>query len=134
MTHLRRFALVVLLCSLGSTLALAENNPSLDKIKRVYIEKMKNNLDQYITAEISKQFHGTLMVVLAPGEADAIMKGVNIGALNTTEATIELVDPAGKVVLWSGTGNDRNLIRMHGGEQGVASSLVKDLRKSMQVK
>lgn len=137
MSYLRRFALFVLVCGvllggLGSTMLLAENSPTLANVKKVYVEKMKNNLDQYITAEISRQFHGSLTVVLAREEADAIMKGINID-VRTSEATVQLVDPAGKLVLWSGTGNDRNkLIMTHEGEQGVASHLVKDLRKSMQ--
>lgn len=70
--------------------------PSLSNIKKVYVEKMANNLDQYLMSEISKQFHGNLTVVLNESTADAILKGVNIGAQNTTSATVELVDPGGK--------------------------------------
>jgi hypothetical protein len=122
--------------------AVAQANPglgnvNLGNVKKIYVEKMENNLDQYITSEISKQFHGSLQVVLEPSKADAIMKGVNIGAQNTTKATVQLVDPAGKSVLWSGTGGDRDMMFLdlkHGGEQKIAAHLVKDLKRAMQPK
>ena len=137
MTSLRRFALVALLLSLAGTVVTAQNNPALFNVKKIYVEKMDNNLDQYITSEISRQFHGSLTVVLSPREADAIIKGVNVGAQNTTQATIQLVDRSGKVVLWSGTGNDRNKLFLdikHSGEPKVAAHLVKELKQSMQPK
>jgi hypothetical protein len=37
---------------------------SLGSIKKIYIEKMPNDLDQYLRAEISKQFKGRVTVVL----------------------------------------------------------------------
>jgi hypothetical protein len=109
----------------------------LFNVKKVYVEKMDNNLDQYITSEISKQFHGSLEVVLDRSKADGIIKGINVGAQNTTKATIQLVDPNGKVVLWSGTGGDREKVFLdlkHGGEQKVAAHLVKELKHAMQPK
>src|SRR6202158_3632945 len=86
MTSLRRFALVALLLSLAGTVVTAQHNPALFNVKQIYVEKMDNNLDQYITSEISRQFHGSLTVVLSPREADAIIKGINVGAQNTTQA------------------------------------------------
>jgi hypothetical protein len=117
--------------------AVAQANPALVNVKKIYVEKMENNLDQYITAEISRQFHGSLQVVLEPSKADAIMKGVNVGAQNTTRATVQVVDPSGKSVLWSGTGGDRDALFLdlkHGGEQKIAAHLVKDLKRAMQPK
>jgi hypothetical protein len=117
--------------------AVAQANPALMNVKKIYVEKMENNLDQYITSEISRQFHGSLQVVLEPSKADAIMKGVNLGAQNTTRATVEVVDPSGKSVLWSGTGGDRDKLFLdlkHGGEQKIAAHLVKDLKRAMQPK
>ena len=115
----------------------AQTSASLANIKKIYVEQMPNNLNQYLTSEISKQFHGNLTVVLEPSSADAIMKGVNIGAQNTTSATVQLVDPNGKTVLWSGTAGDRNgkfLDLKHGGEEKIAAHLVSQLRKAMQPK
>lgn len=117
--------------------ALTQANPALFNVRKVYVEKMENNLDQYITSEISRQFHGSLEVVLDPAKADGIIKGINVGAQNTTKATIQLVDPSGKVVLWSGTGGDRDKLFLdlkHGGEQKVAAHLVKEMHKAMQPK
>ena len=134
--RLRRLAPVAVILILA-TLALAQANPALFNVKKVFVQKMDNNLDQYITSEISKQFHGSLAVVLDPKDADGIIKGINIGAQNTTKATIQMVDPSGKSVLWSSTGSDRDKMFLdlkHGGEEKIAAHLVKDLKKSMQPK
>lgn len=75
--------------------------------------------------------------MLDPSKANGIIKGINVGAQNTTKATIQLVDPTGKVVLWSGTGGDRDklfLDHKHGGEQKIAAHLVKEMHKAMQPK
>ena len=115
----------------------AQSSTSLVNIKKIYVEQMPNNLNQYLTSEISKQFHGNLTVVLEPANADAIMKGVNIGAQNTTSATVQLVDPNGNTVLWSGTAGDRSakfLDLKHGGEEKVAAHLIGQLHKAMQPK
>jgi hypothetical protein len=135
--RLRSLTLVALFIHLIGMVAFAQSNPALFNVKKVYVEKMENNLDQYITSEISRQFHGSLAVVLDPSQADGIIKGINIGAQNTTKATVELVDLSGKVVLWSSTGNDRNKLFLdlkHSGNQKVAAHLVKDLKKAMQPK
>ena len=128
---------VVALSLIVATLSVAQANPALFNVKKVYVEKMENNLDQYITSEISKQFHGSLAVVLDPKQADGIIKGINVGAQNTTKATVQLVDPTGKTVLWSSTGSDRDKMFLdlkHGGEEKIAAHLVKDLKKAIQPK
>ena len=86
---------------------LAQSNPSFSHIKKIYAEKLENNLDQYIILEILRQFHGSLEIVTEPSRMEAILYGVNIGAQNTTRATVNLLDPSGKVVLWSTTAGDR---------------------------
>lgn len=130
---------LAVLCLLALTLPLLAQSvpPALANVRKVYVEKMENNLDQYITSEISHQFHGTLEVVLDQSKADAIIKGINIGAQQTTKATVQMVDPSGKTVLWSGTGGDRDKMFLnlkHGGEQKVAAHLVKELKHAMQPK
>jgi hypothetical protein len=138
MSRLRRGVVVsVLLVLTLASFGFAQSNPALFNVKKVYVEKMENNLDQYITSEISRQFHGSLEVVLDKSKADAIIKGINVGAQNTTKATVQMVDPADKVVLWSGTGGDREKLFLdlkHGGEQKVAAHLVKELKHAMQPK
>ena len=56
----RRCLLAIVLTLLVSQLGFAQANPALFNVKKVYVEKMENNLDQYITSEISKQFRGSL--------------------------------------------------------------------------
>jgi hypothetical protein len=123
--------------SAAQSAAKTANAPALVNIKKIYVEPMENHLDQYLTSEISRQFHGSLQLLTDANGAEAILKGVNLGAQNTTKATVNLVDPSGKIVLWSGTAADREnkfLDLKHGGLQTVAAHLVKDLRKSMQPK
>jgi hypothetical protein len=43
----------------------------------MFIEKMENDLDQYISAEITKELSGRVVVVLEKSNADAIMRGVS---------------------------------------------------------
>lgn len=60
---------------------------------------------------------------------------MNATAQRTQTATITLTDPQGKVVLWSGTANDRNvkfLDLKHGGEEKLADHLTGQLNKAMQ--
>lgn len=67
----------------GAGLGLAQPKdelPSLRSIKKLYVEKMPNDLDQYIRAEITKQFKGRILVVTSPEDADAIMAGVANGS------------------------------------------------------
>ena len=107
----------------------------LSNVRKVYIEKMPDNLDQYLASSISRKFHGAVTVVLHRDEADAIMKGVNIGAQTTTQATVQLVDRAERQVLWSGTAGDRSWTTLqvkHGGQEKVADHLISDLKKAMQ--
>ncbi len=120
----------------ASILCLAQA-PSLANIRKVYVEPMDNHLDQYLTSEISRQFHGTLQIVTSAAQADAILKGVNLGVQTTNKATINLVDPTGKVVLWSGTAADREnkfLDVKHGGLQTIAGHLIHSMHKAMQAK
>jgi hypothetical protein len=120
---------------LGATAAFAQAAALLSNVRKIYIEKMPDNLDQYLASSISRKFHGAVTVVLERGEADAVMKGVNIGAQTTTQATVQLVDKAERQVLWSGTAGDRSwatLQMKHGGQEKVADHLMGDLKKAMQ--
>ncbi|HEY9127418.1 MAG TPA: hypothetical protein VIM62_09850 [Acidobacteriaceae bacterium] len=109
----------------------------LSDVRRVYIEKMNNNLDQYLASSISEKFHGTLTVVLDQAQADAILKGENMAAQQTQNGTVQLVDKSGSTVLWSGSANDRSMLMLnlkHGGEKKLADHLIGELKKAMQPK
>jgi hypothetical protein len=124
-------SVVVLACSMPIT----EASMLLSNVRRIYIEKMADNLDQYLASSISSKFRGSVTVVLDRKDADAIMIGVNIGAQTTEKATVELIDPGEHQVLWSGTAGDRKMLTLdiaHGGQQKIADNLIGQLRKAMR--
>jgi hypothetical protein len=55
----------------------AKRRQALKSIHKIYIEKMPNDLDQYLRAEVFKQFKGKVSDVLTKEEADGIITGVN---------------------------------------------------------
>ena len=115
--------------------SLAQSTVTLANVRKVYVEKMPDNLDEYLVSEISKKFHGSLTVVLDKAQADAVLHGVNLGAQKTSNGTVQMVDPSGATVLWSGSANDRSMAFLdlkHGGQQKVASHLIDQLKKAMQ--
>ena len=133
---------------LGWALA-AEESPSLRAIHKVYIEKMPNDLDQYLRAEIAKQMKGKMIVVLKKEDADGIITGVNeeqkgtaakitgryLGLHDTVNGTISLLDKTESAILWSDEAGDRNLffgIAHRGGERKLADRLVGKLKKAME--
>jgi hypothetical protein len=118
----------------AATLA-SQTAPTLSNVRMIFIEKMPNNLDEYLRSEVSKKFHGSLTIVLDREKADAILKGEDIGAQTTSKANVTLVDRTGKVVLWSGTAGDRDALFLdlkHGGQQKIAAHLVGEMKKAMQ--
>jgi hypothetical protein len=120
---------------LASSSTLAQSAMLLSNVRKIYIEKMADNLDQYLASSISGKFHGAVAVVLNRKDADAIMRGVNIGAQTTSNATVELVDPGEHQVLWSDTVSDRKMLTLgiaHGGQQKMADSLIGELKKAMR--
>jgi hypothetical protein len=74
---------------LGAVAALAQSVPRLD-VRKIYIDKMDNNLDQYLRSAISKKFHNTLSIVLKREEAEAVLSGSNLAAQQTQNATVTL--------------------------------------------
>ena len=122
---------------------------ALKALKRIYIEKMDNDLDQYIRAEITKQFKGELLVVLDRNDADAIMIGVSdnqtgvthritgryLGLHDNATGSVSITDRAGKVVLWSSEAGDRSLflgVARRGGPRKVAGRHIRNLKRDMR--
>jgi hypothetical protein len=121
---------------------------TIKNVRRLYIEKMDNDLDQYLSAEISKQLSGRVVVVLQKETADAILRGVSsektgvgaavtgryLGLHDNASGSITLVDPAETMVLWASEAGDRSLMwgsLARGGQRKVASRLVGDLKKAL---
>ena len=71
----RNFLPLLLTTAMGSL--LCAQAPDLHSIHKVFIQKMDNDLDQYLRAEFTKQFKGKVLVVLEEKEADAILAGVS---------------------------------------------------------
>jgi hypothetical protein len=121
---------------------------SLRTIRRIYVDKMDNDLDQYIRAEIQKKFEGAIIVVLKPEAADAILAGVSehqngtraavtgrwFGLHDTATGSVSLLDKTGTTVLWSSEAGDRSIMwgsMKRGGPRKVADRLVSNLKKAM---
>jgi len=106
---------------------------SLKNVRRIFIEPMPGDLDQYISAEITKELKGRVVVVLDKANADAIMRGVGENK-NGVGASITVVDPNETVVLWASEAGDRSLmwgVLARGGQRKVADRLVNNLKKAL---
>jgi hypothetical protein len=138
-------AMLALACAFS---AFGQDPNALRSIKKVYIEKMPNDLDQYLRAEISKQFKGGLTVVLDKKDADAILAGIDderkgtgaqitgryLGLHDNATGTISLIDKEEKNILWTDEAGDRSLLfgaMKRGGQRKVADRLISKLKKAM---
>jgi hypothetical protein len=137
---------------LVSALCLYGQDPlALKSVHRIFIEKMPNDLDQYLRAEIAKQFKGRVIVVLKKEDADGILTGVSeeqkgtaakitgryLGLHDTANGTLSLLDKTESSILWSDEAGDRNLffgIAHRGGERKLADRLIGKLKKAMEGK
>lgn len=145
-----RTALFTVAFALAAPVAFGQATvPSLSTVKKIYIEKMDNNLDQYLRAEIAKKFKGSVTVVLDPKDADGILAGVSeetkgtgakvtgryLGLHDVATGTISLLDREGKIILWSDEAGDRSLFwgpLKRGGQRKVADRLISKLKKAME--
>ena len=137
---------------LVSVLCLYGQDPlALKAVRRIFIEKMPNDLDQYLRAEIAKQFKGRVIVVLKKEDADGVLTGVSeeqkgtaakitgryLGLHDTANGTLSLLDKTESNILWSDEAGDRNLffgIAHRGGERKLADRLIGKLKKAMEGK
>lgn len=132
-----------------TVLAFGQNAQALKSVKKIYIDKMPNDLDQYLRAEIVKQFKGSLTVVIDRKDADGILTGVDeeekgtgakitgryLGLHDVATGTISLLDKEGKTLLWSDEAGDRSLmfgVMRRGGQRKVADRLIGKLKKAME--
>lgn len=145
----RAMWLVLLSCAPAVVLNAGQDVPSLKTIHALFIEKMPNDLDQYISAEVEKQLHGRITLVLDKARADAILRGTSdertgvgaavtgryLGLHDNANGSVSLVDKNETVVIWSGEAGDRSLMwgpMARGGQRKVADRLVHDLKKAME--
>jgi len=133
--------------ALGSV-AYGDEHSQLRDVHRVFVEKMPNDLDQYISAELTKQLKGRVTVVLQKGDADAIIRGTSaeqsgvgsqitgrhLGLNDTASGSISLIDRDEKIVMWSAEAGDRSLWKgpmARGGSRKVAERLVHDFKDAL---
>src|SRR5438093_12535125 len=107
--------------------------------KKIFIDKMPQDLDSYLKAEFVKQKVAFTVVGIA-SDADYIMTGSSTeeerrkwheGWLTTARdkasGSAEIIDAKTKVLLWAGEAGDRDLwwgAMARGGHRKVASRLV----------
>jgi hypothetical protein len=144
-----RKTFVTLMVIISTCSLVAAQNDSLRTVHKVFIEKMPNDLDQYISAEITKQLSGRLVVVLNKPDADAVMRGTGtskdgvgaaitgryLGLHDNATGSISIVDREEKMILWSAEAGDRSLmfgVMKRGGPRKVADRLVNDLKSALK--
>ena len=136
--------------SFGDAPRKSQSEPVTDirSVRKIFIDKMPNDLDQYLRAEFTKQMRGRITVVLDQKDADGILTGVSeeekgtgakitgkyLGLHDVATGSVSLLDREGKVLLWSEEAGDRSLVFgavKRGGERKVAERLVSKLKKAM---
>ena len=126
----------------------AEEAPDLRLIRKIYIDKLPNELDQYLRAEFFKQLKGRISIVLDEKDADGILTGISeeekgtgakitgryLGLHDVATGSLSLLDKQRKQILWADEAGDRTLlfnVAHRGGERKVAERLVAKLKKAM---
>lgn len=148
---------ILAMAALGAMLASAqigdmsaEARPASDlrSVRKIYIDKLDNDLDQYLRAEFFKQMKGKVSVVLDEKDADGILTGISneekgtgakitgryLGLHDVATGSLSLLDRTRKQILWSDEAGDRSLLlgaARRGGERKVAERLVSKLKKAM---
>jgi hypothetical protein len=129
--------------------AVHVNRPAtLRAIRRLYVEKMKDDLDVYIREELKRQMPA-LKVVARKADADSVMRGASekdedvaatatrgyLGIKSSVKGSVRVTDIDGVHLLWSGEAGDNRAIIgaiKRGGPKLVAERLVRNLRESFE--
>jgi len=120
---------------------------SLRSVRKIYVEKMSNGLDQYLLVEISKQLKSNVVIVLRPEDADALLVGRSeeragvgaavagrvLGLQDTATGIVSLVDGSRRVLLWSSEAGDRTMPGglLRTGPAKVAERLIRNLKTAI---
>lgn len=141
-----RTALILAIVACSATFSAQAQD--LKSVHKIFIDKMPNDLDQYLRAELFKQVSGKIQVVLDEKDADGILTGVSeekkgtgaeitgryLGLHDNATGSVSMVDKDRKAILWADEAGDRSLmfgIMKRGGERKVADRLVGKLKKAM---
>jgi serine/threonine-protein kinase len=117
---------------------------SIQGVRKIYIERMSDRMDELIAAEIRNQLPGRLTVVADRGDADAIMIGSSekysgsrfkASFHDEVAASVTITDKDGAKQFWTSQAGDRQqygVVVKHGGAKKVAERLVSNLRKALE--
>ena len=147
---MRNMRTLLIVSMLGAVLIAPTDARASDLtvIHKIYIEKLSNNLDQYLRAEFFKQMRDRISIVLEEKDADAVLTGISdeekgtgakitgryFGLHDIATGSLSLLDRDRKQILWSDEAGDRSLffsVAHRGGERKVAERLVRKLKKEM---
>ncbi len=140
MQFLKPVFAVLLACSFVN----AAGQQSLGQVRRIYVARMPDSLDQYVRNEIYKQFKDKVSVVLDRREADGILVEPGTGGLfprgftagpeprPSNEIMVSLLDRTGKVMLWSDEAGSHDDLFKRGGSHLVAEHLVHKLKRAIE--
>jgi hypothetical protein len=142
--HMRLLRDGLFLLLIGST-AIAAGTISLGQVRKIYVERMPNDLDQHVRIEIYKQFKDKVAVVLDRREADGILMAPAAKPTISTAATplssalrgngdlmVSLLDKSGKVILWSDDLGDRDAMFRNIGSRTVAERIIHKLKRAIE--
>lgn len=139
---------VLILAIVACSATFTAQAQDLKSVHKIFIDKLPNDLDQYLRAEFFKQMNGKIQVVLDEKDADGILTGVSeektgtgaqitgryLGLHDNATGSLSMVDKERKTILWADEAGDRSLmfgVFRRGGERKVAERLVEKLKKAM---
>jgi hypothetical protein len=103
---------------------------TLREVRRIFVEKMPDQLDEYVKSEIDKQLFGRVRLASRRENADAVLQGVT----DEDTGSAILTDLKGSVVLWKDEAGDESSllgITKRGGPKKIAERLVNSLKEKM---
>jgi riboflavin biosynthesis pyrimidine reductase len=130
-----RIDAIIILVLAGAVLLLAGDPPAgLKKNSRIFIEKMQNDLDGYIAAEMMQK-KVRLEIVQEADQADYLMVGSGTAEQDRTTGNVRIFERATKRLVFAGEAGDRSLwwgAMSRGGQRKVASRLVDKLKDQVR--
>ncbi|HST19866.1 MAG TPA: hypothetical protein VLR90_02015 [Blastocatellia bacterium] len=137
----------LLLLSMPSSILASDKKEKTHPVpsgSKVYISKMENDLDGFITTEIIKK-KLPVTIVTEDTQADFILVGASIkgddkwyhtvfGGKDKNEGNVRLLSSKEKTVIWAGEAGDRSLMWggwKRGGQRKVADRIVSKMKKEL---
>lgn len=138
---------LVVICLLSVTVSAVDKKPKPHPVPsgaKVYISKMQNDLDGFITTEIIKK-KLPITIVTEDTNADFILVGASLkaddkwyhtvfGGKDKNEGNVQLLSVKDKSVIWAGEAGDRSLMWgsfSRGGQRKVADRIVSKMKKEL---